>query len=113
MIKSLNPNGGSARIAIAQIASDQTDPAAIEAGRADAVARARADGADIVAIGGESGLVDNASVTVATDDSVFNGDAAATLARFSRQATATGRPVVLAALPASATAGRPSESSMA
>ncbi|MBR3087163.1 MAG: NAD(+) synthase [Kiritimatiellae bacterium] len=96
MIKSLNPNGGSARIAIAQIASDQTDPAAIEAGRADAVARARADGADIVAIGGESGLVDNASVTVATDDSVFNGDAAATLARFSRQATATGRPVVLA-----------------
>lgn len=84
------------RVAVAQIAFDQTDPIANEARRADAIARATAAGADFVAVGGESGQYEDGTVTIVTDASVFDGNAAETLDRYARQAAATGRPVVLA-----------------
>lgn len=84
------------RIAIAQIAKDQTDLFAYEAKRHDAFSRARAEGADFAAIGGESGLVEDERVTIVTDVSLFNGSMPATLERLSRRAVETGKPVVLA-----------------
>lgn len=90
------PSGRPLRIAVAQISIDETDPAGNERRRQEALEAAKADGADIAAIGGETGQCDDGRATVATDDSSFRGNDAETLGRYARVARETGRPVILA-----------------
>lgn len=99
MIKRLESSrsGAPARIAVVQPAIDETDPAANEAIREEAVGRARAEGCDFVAIGGEDGLYEDDGVTVVTDASLFGVQGAdGGLSKLARRAADTGKPVVLA-----------------
>ncbi|MBR4615429.1 MAG: hypothetical protein IKO55_07470 [Kiritimatiellae bacterium] len=61
------------RVTAAQISIDQTDPAGNEQRRQEALATAKANGADFVAIGGETGQYVDGRVTIATDATPFKG----------------------------------------
>lgn len=84
------------RVTAAQISIDQTDPAGNEQRRQEALATAKANGADFVAIGGETGQYVDGRVTIATDATPFKGNDAETLDRYVRVAKETGKPVILA-----------------
>lgn len=98
MIKRLESGraGVPPRIAVVQPSIDETDPAAGDARRAEAVKRAQAVGCSFAAVGGEDGLYEDDAATIVSDASVFTGADGEWLAKYSRRAVETGRPVVVA-----------------
>lgn len=95
MIKKLSDKAAPLAICAAQIEFDLSDPEGTEARRAEAVAKAKEQGADLVAAGGEAGRYEDNAVIVVTDDAVFTaGQRDKRLADLSREAVRAGKPLV-------------------
>ena len=97
MIKKLSDAAAPIRVCVAQIEIDQTDLAVAETARREAEAKARADGAAFVAIGGETGQYEDAHVVIVTGDQVFKSGERTTRANaLANKAAEAGKPVVYA-----------------
>ncbi len=97
MIKKLSQNKTVSKIAIAQIDYDLSDPLAIEVKRQEAIAKAEAEGADFIAIGGESGCYEDENIIIITSDEIYKRDCfPAKIASYIKQASFSKKPLIYA-----------------